>query len=647
MPSYKHPGVYIEEIPSGLLAVEAASTSTAAIIGPVLRGPVDEPVLINGIDEFVRKFGVLGDKAGGIRDLGNQVDHFGHAVNAFFMNGGRKAYIVRVANGQNSALAALVHPTDAGKALHFKAKSPGKWANSMIARLAGDEDIGYVLSLGFEDDGSFAPVETFSGASLNPADGRFLGALVKDSELIKSIDIVEVGPGQDQMSSIKAWRSGRLRGLSFSDLSEKRLKTQINTQESILTFVTPLDGQDAGPEEIDLNKIKSLAELAAAIQVGVRNSHDPNTLRGGFVCMVTNDDRLIMIPPPVQAENQVTIGNLDPDEDAKEDLKLIQPDGGQVSYPNLGLAEFFLGKDGSTSLTVQHYQDAFTNLKDYRDASILLLPGAHYGDDNKNSIIDAAISHAEEMKNRMVIVDPEPSSQLTSQKEVKDAGFTKSHHAVLYYPWLSTPNPHYHPETAANRPRLVRIAPSAVAAGVWARIDGRRGVWKAPAGLETGVRGVAAPEYIVGNDAQDSLNEWGVNCIRNVAGSMVVWGARTLATKVMPDFRYISVRRTSILIGDSLYNALQSVVFEPNNHTLWANLRANVTGFMDILWRAGAFQGAKASDAYNVRCGLEDTMTQQEIDAGIVRVKVAFAPLKPAEFVIVQIEQKVGQAAAG
>ncbi|MEL6588008.1 MAG: phage tail sheath C-terminal domain-containing protein, partial [Pseudomonadota bacterium] len=181
--------------------------------------------------------------------------------------------------------------------------------------------------------------------------------------------------------------------------------------------------------------------------------------------------------------------------------------------------------------------------------------------------------------------------------------------------------------------------------GLWGRIDSTRGVWKAPAGLEASVRGTLGPKRLIGNAIQDNLNPEGINCIRSIVGPNVVWGARTRATKTKPEFRYISVRRTQNMIGESLYRALQAVVFEPNDHKLWSSLRGGVGDFMDGLHRAGAFQGAKASDAYFVQCGLGSTMTQGDIDAGIVRVSVGFAPLKPAEFVVVQISQKVGQAA--
>jgi uncharacterized protein len=173
---------------------------------------------------------------------------------------------------------------------------------------------------------------------------------------------------------------------------------------------------------------------------------------------------------------------------------------------------------------------------------------------------------------------------------------------------------------------------------------GRRGVWKAPAGVETSLLGVAALRYDVGDGEQGQLNPLGVNALRRLPGfGHVVWGTRTLSTKADPEWRYVPVRRTAIFVEQSIYNSIQWAVFEPNDHNLWASLRSNIDAFMNGLWRSGAFQGEKASDAYHVRCGLGDTMTQPDIDRGQVIVIVAFAPLKPAEFVIVRIQQKVAQ----
>ncbi len=167
---------------------------------------------------------------------------------------------------------------------------------------------------------------------------------------------------------------------------------------------------------------------------------------------------------------------------------------------------------------------------------------------------------------------------------------------------------------------------------------------ESPAGVETQLLGAAGLEYIVEEGEQDFLNPAGINAIRKLPSfGSVIWGSRTLATKADPEWRYVPVRRTAIFIEQSIYNGIQWAVFEPNDHPLWGALRANIGSFMNGLFRAGAFQGKTANDAYFVRCGLGDTMIQDDIDRGQVIVIVGFAPLKPAEFVIVRIQQKVAQ----
>jgi phage tail sheath protein FI len=217
-------------------------------------------------------------------------------------------------------------------------------------------------------------------------------------------------------------------------------------------------------------------------------------------------------------------------------------------------------------------------------------------------------------------------------------------YCALYYPWAKVSNPFYNADTNPGAERTVLVAPSAFAAGMWAKTDGRRGVWKAPAGVETGLLGVAGLEWTVEDAEQDFLNPLGVNALRKRPGyGTVIWGTRTLSTKSNPEWRYVPVRRTAIFIEQIIFNGIQWAVFEPNDHRLWSSLRANIESFMNGLFRAGAFQGEKSGDAYFVRCGLGSTMTQDDIDRGQVIVLIGFAPVKPAEFVIVRIQQKVGQ----
>jgi uncharacterized protein len=300
------------------------------------------------------------------------------------------------------------------------------------------------------------------------------------------------------------------------------------------------------------------------------------------------------------------------------------------------------GADGTAAGSVA-FQAALTKLEKIRDVSILALPGRTY-DSTGKPFVDFAVSHAQRMRNRVVIVDPPQGAQLVTENDVNGLALPTSTYSVLYYPWVKVANPFYSAEKNPGAPVTVLVPPSGYAAGMWSRIDGRRGVWKAPAGVETALLGVAGLEFQVEDGEQDQLNPLGVNCLRKLPSfGPVIWGTRTLSTNADPEWRYVPVRRTAIFIEQSVYNGIQWAVFEPNDHRLWSSLRVNIDSFLNGLFRAGAFQGEKASDAYFVRCGLGDTMTQGDVDRGQVIVVVGFAPLKPAEFVIVRIQQKLAQ----
>jgi len=321
----------------------------------------------------------------------------------------------------------------------------------------------------------------------------------------------------------------------------------------------------------------------------------------------------------------------------------------------MGLAVYNFFLNGGGAAYIAHlkededadYKSVLDSLEKTRDISIVCLPGKTWP--ANESTLGLAISHAEKMKNRMVIVDMDSDTTLNEPGDVDELSLSTSEFGATYYPWLEIANPFYKPadpdtgEGASGAPTL-QVAPSGFMAGMWAKIDGRRGVWKAPAGVETALLGVAGVADHVDDAQQGNLNPKGINCIRKLPGfGPVVWGARTLATKANPEWRYVPIRRTANMIRESIYNNIQWAVFEPNDHRLWSSLRVNIDAFMNGLWRSGAFQGETASDAYFVSCGLGDTMTQDDIDTGKVIVEVGFAPLKPAEFVIVRIQQKVAQ----
>lgn len=216
-----------------------------------------------------------------------------------------------------------------------------------------------------------------------------------------------------------------------------------------------------------------------------------------------------------------------------------------------------------------------------------------------------------------------------------------SSYSSVYFPRINLQDP-------LLDSRVVDFDPCGVVAGIIARTDATRGVWKAPAGLDAKVLGSRGAEIVMTDGDSALLNPLGVNVLRdfNLVGT-VVWGSRTGvgADRLASEWKYLPVRRTALYIEESLYRGSQWAVFEPNDAPLWAQLRLNIGAFMHSLFRQGAFQGESAKDAYLVKCDAETT-TQDDINRGIVNVIVGFAPLKPAEFVIIKIQQLAGQVAA-
>lgn len=210
---------------------------------------------------------------------------------------------------------------------------------------------------------------------------------------------------------------------------------------------------------------------------------------------------------------------------------------------------------------------------------------------------------------------------------------------AIYFPWVWSTDP----IGAGRNPRIL-LPPSGFVAGIYARTDNSRGVFKAPAGTEAGISGALATRINVGDREQDFLNPVKVNVARTVPGTgIVIWGTRTYGSDA--EWRYIPVRRMAIFLRTSIYYGIQWAVFEGNDEPLWASLRLNIRAFMLTQFRAGAFQGATPDEAFFVKCD-SSTTTQQDIDNGVVNILVGFAPLKPAEFVVLTLQQKVNQPAA-
>ena len=231
----------------------------------------------------------------------------------------------------------------------------------------------------------------------------------------------------------------------------------------------------------------------------------------------------------------------------------------------------------------------------------------------------------------------DPTAATEAAVDEKD-GLTSSNFAGLYWPHIVVGD-----LVGIGRNPTITVPPAGYVAGLFARIDGRRGVWKAPAGTEATLAGTIAIEYELNDLHSDELNPKGVNAIRRIPGAgRVVWGARTMQPS--SEWRYVPVRRTAIFLRTSIYNGIQWAVFEPNDEPLWASLRASIGGFMETQFRNGAFAGRTSDDAYFVKVDAETT-TEIDQAAGVVNILVGFAPLRPAEFVVVKLSQKTQQAA--
>jgi uncharacterized protein len=226
----------------------------------------------------------------------------------------------------------------------------------------------------------------------------------------------------------------------------------------------------------------------------------------------------------------------------------------------------------------------------------------------------------------------------TNYDSVQPLSGLEGTNAAIYYPWIMMSDP-------GQEGRLRPFPPSGAVAGIYARTDTTRGVWKAPAGTEATITGARKLTNNLTDAESGVLNPRGVNALRNfeVYGP-VVWGARTCQgnDQIGSEWKYVPVRRTALFLEETLYRSLKWVVFEPNDEPLWAQIRLNVGAFMHDQFRKGAFQGKSPREAYFVKCDGETT-TQSDINLGIVNILVGFAPLKPAEFVVVKLQQMAGQ----
>jgi phage tail sheath protein FI len=304
------------------------------------------------------------------------------------------------------------------------------------------------------------------------------------------------------------------------------------------------------------------------------------------------------------------------------------------------------GADDGKALTADDFvgsQSAKTGLYalDRADLfNLLCVPPDTIDGDVPASVYQAAMGYCAERRAVLLVDSPAAWDPLDGYAGLvlNDYTGTDARNAAIYFPRILQSDP-----LQGGAP--VAFASSGAVAGVIARTDAQRGIWKAPAGIDAAVAGISGVAVNLTDGENGRLNPLGINCLRSFpASGVVVWGARTLrgADQLADEYKYLPVRRLALHLEESLYRGCQWAVFEPNDEPLWSQLRLNVGTFLHDLFRQGAFAGRSPREAYFVKCDRETT-TASDVNSGIVNVVVGFAPLRPAEFVIITIRQSAGQ----
>jgi uncharacterized protein len=668
MSHYTYPGVYVKEIPGGVRTITGVSTSVTAFIGFFTEGPVNKAVKIQGMGDFDRIFGGL-----------NTLSEAGYAIHQFFLNGGTDAWVVRVASEVNdpdpakcinlkkSTITIKNDETNGANVLDVHAKNEGSWGNRLrveIDHKTKNSGTGFNLSVTrYSSEGNNAlPVksEKFLNLSLDPADSRYAGDVInEESELIDVV--VSSGSALGYLP--------RATGTLSGDLAE------FNDWESVSNPTNPYDGLSgkaftmkigtAPPEEIlldswDPGTVKDLKGFVKYLQKAIHSADplDPAFTgarveileRGGnyqgstLVLRFTSGKKADTYDPGEIITFEDTGSNT-----VCSDLKLLSTstgifesvqeyvlENGEDGIPPL--AGDIIGQDGTepyTGMYALDYVDIF---------NILCIPRAAHKDlaAGMDTIISHALSYCEKKRAFLIIDIPEAVDTVLEMKNwIKSKAHYRHKNAALYFPRLMAGDP-------LMEYRLRSIPSSGTIAGIYSKMDGTRGVWKAPAGTDVVLRGVSGLALQITDPQNGDLNPLAVNCFRKfpIFGS-IVWGARTLdgSDEAGSEWKYIPVRRLALFLEESLFRGTKWVVFESNDEPLWSNIRMNIKAFMMSLFRQGAFQGPTPQEAFYVKCD-EETTTQADRNSGVVNIEVGFAPLKPAEFVVLKFRQITALATA-
>ncbi len=664
------PGVYVEEIPSGVHTITGVATSIAAFIDVFERGPLDYAMHLLSMSDFERYMGGL-----------DTTSEASYAIQQFFINGGTECYAVRVANP--TATAAAIDVLDSpggGKSFTATAgtkignrlfPNPGAWGNNV--RLEVDYDTAnpakqFNLSISEIDPntGAILQNEIFRNLNLTTGDVAYAVDVVNEGSRIVFLN----APATPKLPASSGTVSGNLPALplpaSVKNGAQFEVTTDVDgTKNSYIATLTlpstlPADYPSLRPY------LEDAVRTALPKTPGTDQPNNP-LMTGANVQLIGQQFRFIAGrggTKPFAPDSELTTAAHAADTFA-HDLSL---DAGSTNKPVVNIAQYSLNgtaigaQSGAvpgivdlTKVTDASFRGLPTPktglyaLDDVDLFNILCIPAATRGnisialkDVDVSTIISEAIVYCDSHR-AMFIVDipPDVKDILGMQTWMTQQDSLRNTNSTVYFPRVKIPD-------SVNGNRLRDVGPSGTLAGLWAATDVSRGVWKAPAGVDVKLVNVPQLVYNAVDRENGVLNPLGINCLRNfpIYGN-ISWGARTLfgADVQASEWKYIPIRRLALFLEESLFRGTKWMVFEPNDEPLWAQIRMNVTSFMHDLFRQGAFQGNTPEQAYLVKCDSEIN-TQFEIDRGIVNILVGFAPLKPAEFVILQIQQLAGQTPA-
>lgn len=651
MVQVSYPGVYIQEVSSGVHTITSVGTSITAFIDFFREGPMNEPVEIFGMADFQRIFGGLDDRS-----------EASYALAQYFLNGGGSAYVVRTATADGThpvSLAGVVLKADATGAgapvLDVRAASEGIWGNNLRVDVDYSTEPAGLFNLTVTRyDGPTVKAkplgsERYLNLTMDSTKPRYAVKVINDgSKLIKVL--ASAGVTATSRPAATGTISGDLAALAIGDFngfSGKKISVKIGA----------LAAADATLGTWAAGTVASLVQLRPKLEAAIRSANlNSPSYTGASVEVVGSRLRVLSGKGSTTFDptEVIVIANAAADTTATT-LALVTAANTNVQQYPLGLAagadvaalkKSTVGGDGiAPDATALIGNPAlFTGMQALERVdlfNIMCIPRAvadGFADTQTRAVYNAALAFCERKRAFLLIDIPSDKNEVQEIKDwLDDHNEFRNKNSAVYFPRTQIPDP-------VNEFRLRSVAASGTLAGIYARTDSQRGVWKAPAGVEAVLDGVAQLDTKLTDAENGVLNPLAINCLRTfpVYGN-IAWGARTLvgADQMGSEWKYVPIRRLALMLEESLFRGTKWVVFEPNDEPLWANIRLNVGAYMNSLFRQGAFQGATPKEAYFVKCDGETT-NQDDRNQGIVNIQVGFAPLKPAEFVVISIQQIAG-----